>query len=483
MSELLIGFMLIAAVLMGAALTSGLVERAPVSAPMIFLGLGWLLGERGLGLIHVSSHDPVLEVVAIISLAFVLFLDAVNLRFDELRRDWVVPVLALGPGTLLTIGLVAVAAALLLGTAPLQSLLLGTILASVDPIVLRDVLRDERIPRSIRSALKMEAGTNDLVVLPILLVLATLALGGADGAADWLALLGRLFILGPLVGLAVGIVSVRLVELARARTSISREYRALYGVGSIFAGYVAGEAAGGSGFLAVFAAGATVVALDYDLCDCFLEYGEVTSEMAMLLAFVLFGALLSTTIGSVLSPAVVVFALFTLLLARPAAITLVLRRVAISRWARGFIGWFGPRGLSTLLFGLLLVARGVPDAEHVLALAGVVVVLSVVAHGVTAAPLAARYGRVVAAETLAEEREGTAAGLFRHDAGAVPRITVPELVERLTGADPPIVLDVRTRSSMDRDDTIPGSSRVAPDQVTAWAEDQPRERPIVTYCA
>src|SRR5439155_632528 len=152
------------------------------------------------------------------------------------------------------------------------SLLLGTVLASIDPVVLRDVVRDERVPRAIRQALTTEAGTNDIVVLPILLVLATIALGQTGGAADWLNLLGRLFILGPLAGAAVGFISIWLIERVRDRVPISREYRALYTIGSMLAAYVAGEAVGGSGFLAVFVSGIVIVVTDFDLCDCFLEY-------------------------------------------------------------------------------------------------------------------------------------------------------------------------------------------------------------------
>ncbi|HEY7062207.1 MAG TPA: cation:proton antiporter [Chloroflexota bacterium] len=483
MPDLLTAFGLLAVVLLVAALTSGVVARAPVSFPMIFLGLGFLLGERGLGLIRVEPHSPVLEVVAVLSLSFVLFLDAVNLRFDELGRDWLVPVLALGPGTLLTVGLVAVAGALLLGLSAVQALLLGAILSSVDPVVLRDVVRDERVPRSVRRALQTEAGTNDVVVLPLILVLAMIALGQVGGAADWLLLLVRLFVLGPLAGVAVGAAVIWLFRQARARTAVPREYRSVGGVGSILAAYVAGELVGGSGFLAVFAAGATVVALDYDLCDCFLEYGDVTSELTMLLAFILFGAVLSTTIGSVPLLPTLAFAAAVLLVARPVAISLVLWRVPISGHARQFIGWFGPRGLSSLLFGLLLVADGVPGAEGLLAVAGVVVIVSVVAHGVSAGPLAARYGRAVAAGELEEEREGTAAGLFRAEPGDVPRVEPQALADHLAGPDPPLVLDVRRRSSYERDGArIPGSVRVLPDQVTEWAAGQSRERPVVAYC-
>jgi hypothetical protein len=129
MPDLLSAFGLMAVVLTAAALTSGLVARAPISSPMIFLALGFLLGERGLGLIHVGPHSAALEAIAVLSLSFVLFLDAINLRFDEMGKDWIVPVLALGPGTILTVLLIAGAATLLLALPPTQALLLGAILS------------------------------------------------------------------------------------------------------------------------------------------------------------------------------------------------------------------------------------------------------------------------------------------------------------------------------------------------------------------
>ena len=159
-------FALVAGVLVVTALAAGLVERAPLSFPMLFLGLGFLLGDRGLRLISIGLDSRVLEVVAIVTLALVLFLDAVNLELTELRRDWLVPVLVLGPGTLLVIGLLAGLGMLLLDLPVILALLLGTILASTDPVVLRDVLRDPRIPRSVRRALSVEAGTNDIVSCP-----------------------------------------------------------------------------------------------------------------------------------------------------------------------------------------------------------------------------------------------------------------------------------------------------------------------------
>ncbi len=488
MPDLSTAFGLIAVVLTVSGLASPLVERAPLSFPMIFLGLGVLLGPRGAGVIDVDAHDRTLESIAVFNLALVMFLDAVKLRFDEGARAWVIPTLVLGPGTLLTIALIAGAATLLLGTALVPSLLLGAILASTDPVVLRDVVRDRRIPRPIRDVLSIEAGTNDVVILPIVLVLIAVAQGQDRGAGDWAGFLVRLFLVGPAVGFAIGGLGSWLIGAVDARLTIRREYQALFGVGLVLASYAAGQAVGGDGFLSAFAAGVAVVVLNRELCGCFFEYGEVTSEVAMLLAFVLFGAVLSTLVDTIALGPALLFAALAIGLARPLAISLVLARVSLSPQARAFVAWFGPRGLSSLLLALLVILGDVPDAERLLAIVGVVVIASVVAHGASATPVAAWYGRSVARATLPEERAGTASGLFGGRAGAsdgVPRVTPQELAGLLDTPHPPLVLDVRTRSQYESDPTqiqIPGSVRILPDDIAQWGTAQPFPRSAVAYC-
>jgi NhaP-type Na+/H+ or K+/H+ antiporter len=208
--------------------------------------------------------------------------------------------------------------------------------------------------------------------------------------------------------------------------------------------------------------------------------------MAMLLAFIFFGAVLSTLVGTVPLLATLALAAIVIFVARPLAISLVLAPATISLRARAFIGWFGPRGLNSLLFALLLVRDGVADAERLLAITGLVVFVSVVLHGASATPLSAWYGRQVARATLAEERTSTPGGLFGRGGGeAVPRIGADELARRLAGPDPPLVLDTRSRSEYARDRSrIPGSLRVLPDRVAEWADAHPEAhaRPVVTYC-
>ena len=490
MPDLLTTFALIAVVLTIAGLASGLVERAPISFPIIFLSLGFLLGEHGLGVLMLGPENPLLESVATLTLALVLCLEGVRIGNESMEGAGAVPVLSLGPGTLIIVSVVAAGSYFLLGTSMVESLLLGTILASTDPVVLRDVVRNGRIPRSMRQALNIEAGTNDVVVLPMLLILIAVANAEASGVADWALFSVQVLLLGPAVGFAVGATAAWLMSQAIERYAISEVYQSLYGIGTVLLAYVCAQSLGGDGFLAAFAAGFAIAVLNLDLCQCFLDYGETTSEMAMLFAFILFGVVVSSLFVEVPLVPALLLALVVIFIARPLAIWVVLRGTAVSNAAKAFIGWFGPRGLNSLLLALLVIQAGVSDAEFLLAVTGVVVTVSVLFHGASATPLSALYGRAVESHTFQEERESGAGGIFEGAAAETARTKPEQLYKMLESDDPPLVLDVRTRSQYEQDKSrIPGSIRVKPDEVEEWARERKEERSdqiegqrIVAYC-
>jgi sodium/hydrogen antiporter len=487
--DLLVGFALIAVVLIVAGLASGLVERAPLSFPIIFLGLGFLLGGRGLGFLEFGPESASLEAVATLTLAMVLCLEAVRIGNIGMGGAGFVPILSLGPGTVVIVAVIAAGSYFLLDVSVIEALLLGTILASTDPVVLRDVVREQRIPSSVRQALNIEAGTNDIVVLPTLLILIALANAAASGAAGWTLVVAKVLLLGPVVGFAIGAGAAWLMSEADRRYTVNEVYQSLYGVGIVLLSYATATALGGDGFLAAFAAGFAIAVLNFDLCQCFLDYGETTSEMAMLLSFILFGVVISDLFSEIPLIPTLVLAAVVIFVARPLAIGIVLRKAAVSNAARAFIGWFGPRGLNSLLLALLVVEAGVSNSRFLLGVAGVVVTVSVIAHGVSATPLSRLYGDAVMRATHEEERENVA-GIFEGDASESIRITPDQLSGMLEGDDPPIVLDVRTRSQFEKDYTrIPGSIRVAPDEVDDWARErqeayggQVEGQRVVAYC-
>ena len=482
MPELAVAFGIVAAVLIVTALASGLIERSPISFSLLFLGLG--LGLARADIIRVEVHSPVLEVVGTLTLALVMFLDATRLQVEELGRRWVVPALVLGPGTVLVVALGTGALRLVLGFDWLLALMGGAMLASTDPVLLRELLRDGRIPRSIRQVLKLEAGMNDLVVLPVILVLIAVARAEVNGVAGWVEFLVRLLAIGPVVGFAIGGAGAWAMNRLDRVAAVREEQQALYGVGLVIASYAAASAVRGDGFLSAFAAGLAVTLLNQTLCDCFLEFGETIAEMAMLVSFVLFGAVLAALIVSAeLLPALAVAALVVFAI-RPLAMLLVLFRSEMSREGRLFVGWLGPRGLASLLLSLLAVQRGVPGAELVLASVGVVVLFSSLVHGASTPLLIRWYLGQVERRTLAEEREGSAEVLAPNDGpGGTETVTPDELAAMLAGPEPPTVIDVRSRSDyLGASTRIPGSVRVLADQALQWVAGHDRARLIVAYC-
>jgi sodium/hydrogen antiporter len=287
------------------------------------------------------------------------------------------------------------------------------------------------------------------------------------------------------IGFVIGAGAAWLMSQADRRYAVNEVYQSLYGVGIVLLAYATATALGGDGFLAAFAAGLAIAVLNFDLCQCFLDYGETTSEMAMLLSFILFGVVISDLIMEVPILASLALAAVVIFIARPLAIGLVLRKAAVSNAARAFIGWFGPRGLNSLLLALLVVGAGVAGSEFLLGVVGVVVTVSVVVHGASATPLSRRYGEAVMSETHEEERDD-AAGIFEGDASESIRISARQLSGMLQDANPPIVLDVRTRSQYAQDRSrIPGAVRVAPDAIDAWEREhgsQVEGQRVVAYC-
>ena len=180
----------------------------------------------------------------------------------------------------------------------------------------------------------------------------------------------------------MALAAIGMLELVRKRIGVRRDYESIYSLGVAFAAFAAGESVHGSGFLAAFAAGLVISALDLELCDCFLEYGETTGEMALMFAFVLFGVSVIWNGLAILGAGTLLFVV-TVFAARPIAFLPALWPSGLSWKNRAFIAWFGPRGLSSLLLVLLPVFEGLPQSDFLLTTCCLVVLFSVVLHGLT----------------------------------------------------------------------------------------------------
>jgi sodium/hydrogen antiporter len=470
---------LIGAVIVISALFSGAIERTGVPQVAVFLAIGALIGPAGFHMMDAGVDSPILRIVSTLSLALVLFTDAVSLNLKEVREQKWLSILVLGPGTILTAAIIAILAWVLLGLHPALATILGAALSSTDPVLLRGFLKRPELEPSVRQALRLESGMNDAVLLPFVLVAIAMYTSGGLGTEEWASLAVDMLILSPGIGALVAVTAVGMLEFVRRRTGVRRDYESIYSLGIAFAAFAGAEAVHGSGFLSAFAAGLTISALDVELCDCFLEYGETTAEMALLFTFVLFGASVVWTGFSVLSPTTLLFT-GLVFLARPVAFFPALLPARIPWRNRALIAWFGPRGLSSLLLVLLAVFAGVGGATKLVAICSLVVLFSIVVHGFSPVLLKRTSSSVTRVESPIPEKHST---LPLEDG---EYITIEEHRALREAGAPLTVVDARTDRTFDVDDAMPVESvRIDPEHPasTARALGLPRENVLAILCA
>ena len=490
---------LVGAVIIISALLSGLIERSGFPQVAVLLGLGAVLGPYGLALINLDLTSPVLRAVSTLSLALVLFTDALSIDLNEIRRHIRLTLLVVGPGTLVSAVLITLAARWMLGLGWPAAAVLGAALASTDPVLLRGLLRRPDIPPQARLALRLESGLNDVVLLPIVLVaMVFLGSGHQTGPISWPRMGLDLFLLGPGAGVMIGFLGVSALDLIRRRLGIRRDYESLYSLGIAFAAYAAAESVHGSGFLAAFAAGMTISFFDVELCDCFQEYGETTAELALLFTFVLLGTSLIWTGITVADGPVLLFALIALLV-RPLAVLASLWPSKLDRKSMALISWFGPRGLSSLLLVLLPVFAGTPGSERLFSICCLIVLLSVLIHGGSLMVLGRFKGGssekaapVPAVSAVSEPVAARSPLPVLNPRGEETQARVPEQIDLAelqkiqAGGEPVLVLDVRTLRALEASDTTAqGAVRIDPERAVQEAErlHLPKEAWLVAFCA
>ncbi len=473
---------LVGAVIVIAALLSGWVDRTGVPQVAVFLAMGALIGPIGLGLLDATVDSPILGVVATLSLVLVLFTDAVSLDMKEVRQHRLLASLVLGPGTLLTTILIAAAGWYLLDLSLPLAAILGAAIASTDPVLLRGLLRRPALHNSVRQALRIESGLNDVVLLPIVLVaMEVLSRNEPLTGSEWGRLAINMLLLSPGAGIIIGIVGVSAIEMVRKRSGVRRDYESIYSIGLAFAAYAAAESAHGSGFIAAFAAGLTVSAMDAELCDCFLEYGETTAEMALLFAFVLFGTSIIWSGFSIVSGATILFTIAAVVL-RPVAYFPALIPAKLSAKNRGLIAFFGPTGLSSLLLIMLAVFKGIDGSAYLLQVCSLVVLVSVVVHG---------FSPMLLIREPKDEPTATPKAKLTLAVREVPddrpranTITLDEY-QQLKTSGSVVLVDSRSERTFADTDPVPESVRVHPERSVAEATRLalPRGATLAVFCA
>ncbi len=360
---------------------------------MLFVGAGLLLGPAALGVLEVELGDESLKLLTELTLAMLLFSDASRIDIVALREEIKLPARLLGIGLPITIAMGTVITSLLLTDLSLaEAALVAAILAPTDAALGQAVVSDKRVPVRIRQTLNVESGLNDGLVVPVIAVLLAVSLG--DEIESGASLLGEAATevgLGVLVGVAVG--STLGVVAGRAHRSgfADSESLRLVIAGGAIGTFALASVIGGNGFIAAFVCGLALGTFRRERLAHHGDFAEDLGQLGASASFVLFGALLAWPALEVLTVAVAVCGLLTLTLGRMIPVAISLTGSGLRAPTVAFLGWFGPRGLASMLFGLLIVVEKGEAAGQLQSIVSFVVLCSVVLHGLSAAPGAARY--------------------------------------------------------------------------------------------
>lgn len=378
--------------------TSRRLARWAITAPMVFLLAGWLIGPDGLSLVEIGFEQTGVRLLAEATLVLVLFADATRVDVGIMRRQFFdMPGRLLGFGLPLTIVLGGLAAAWLVpGVTLAEGFLIGAILAPTDAALGKGVATNRRIPARIRQVLNVESGLNDGIALPVVtaLVAVAAATGDLETPGHWVRFALREIGLGLTIGVAIGVVGGAVLRLAWERDWVTGAARQLATLAIAVAAFATTEAATGNGFIAAFVAGAGFRAAAREMHETAADLTEDIGELATWITFLFFGvglvvpALRAATVGTV------IYVVLSLTVLRMIPVAVALLGTHCDRSTTLFLGWFGPRGLASILFALLIVDEAEP---LILSTVSLTVLVSVFLHGVTA-----RRGSAIYAAKMAQ---------------------------------------------------------------------------------
>jgi NhaP-type Na+/H+ or K+/H+ antiporter len=385
---------IVAALIFAWGTLSARLERSDVTAPIAFVVAGVVLTHGPLAPLGYAPSHETIKVLAEFTLVLVLFSDASRVGLRELREDMGLCVRLLAIGLPLTIGLGTVLVlALFSGINGWLALLIGAALAPTDAALGAGMMINPAVPARIRRLINVESGLNDGIATPIVLI----ALAGAAtdehvasiGPAEAVAELA----LGVLVGAVVGGAGGWVTRTARERGWGDEGFAGPAVLALAACAYACSLALHGNGFIAAFVGGLAFGAISGRRGERLIPFVEETGGLLSLLVWLAFGAVAVVPALRALTWQAVLYAVLSLTVLRMAPVALALAGAGLGRAAVVFIGWFGPRGLASVVFALLaleeLGEKGAGPAVEVIA---VTVLLSVVLHGATAEPLARRYG-------------------------------------------------------------------------------------------
>ena len=377
-------------------LVSRVSEKSPITAPMVFAGIGILASPIALNLLDIKPGATVVKLIAEITLVIILFVDAstVNLRTLRLQRS--IPLRLLGIGLPLTMVLGFLVAAVLVNNQNLWlAALVALILSPTDAALGQAVVTSERLPERMRQAINVESGLNDGIALaPILMCIAALSGGehAGNGSGSWLFFVVRQLTLGPVAGILVGWCGGKLVEEASRRGWMQPTFQRLVAGSLAVIAYTAAEQFHGNGFIAAYCAGLFLGTQTHEVRERIQEFGEAEGQQMSLFVFLLFGLAMVPAMVSYWDIRTLCYAVLSLTVIRMVPVALCLHGAGLDKPAVWMIAWFGPRGIASVLYALMAIGKiGITGYEREFAVITLTVLLSIFLHGISAVPLTLSY--------------------------------------------------------------------------------------------
>jgi NhaP-type Na+/H+ or K+/H+ antiporter len=396
---ILIGIIIFSFAIFTYSLISSHIEASIITAPMIFVGIGLLFSPDGFGILNLGPNNQLILIFSEIALVLIVFSDAARIDFNQLKGNWRYPSRLLLIGLPLTIFAGTVIALILVANIPLpEAALIGVILAPTDAGLGQAIVQSPKVPARIRQALNVESGLNDGGAIPFFAFFLVLANAEIENlpAIQWIAFAFEQIGFGILVGIAVGLIGGYLVNLAIEKGMMRGGYAWIGFLALAVISFIVADAVGGSGFIAAFVGGIATKLSGKHVEEAIMEFTKTEGEIFSLGVFFIFGIIVASLIPGI-TLTIILYAVLSLTLIRmiPVAISLIGTR--LNSMSVLFMGWFGPRGLASIVLLLLALneAPGIPGIYTIAIVVSTTVLISIFAHGLTANPFINLYAKKI----------------------------------------------------------------------------------------
>jgi NhaP-type Na+/H+ or K+/H+ antiporter len=388
----------IALVILGYGFFSKYLSRNNISGPMVFTVVGILLSTLFFGTKSVNFNEEMVQTIAEITLILVLFSDAAALNLKKLKKEWKLPARLLFIGLPITIAFSFYVAKIFFpDESIIYLLLLALILAPTDAALGKAVVSDVKVPENIRSSINVESGLNDGIVFPVLITVVAIALSGTVGEGQgegWLGDVLKQVLFGAVIGAFVGFAGARLASWVIKKNWMEEQYENLVPIAIAIFSYYLAEHFGGNGFIAAFFSGLFIGNLSKELRDNIENFAESEGEFLIMVCFLVFGITFVPAFIPYLDFNVLFYSILSLTILRmlPVALSLIGKEKFPTMI---FVGWFGPRGIASILYMLIVIHElgSIKGHEKIFAVMTLTIFLSIFLHGLSAKPFANLYGK------------------------------------------------------------------------------------------